>query len=263
MLLTGVAVDVWAEGRSERTAQFVAEFVQRKVDVIVTHPATSVLIAKQATSVIPIVFPVSLDPVEAGVVPSLSRPDGNATGLSLLREESVGKRVELLREFVPRLRRLAIIANITGAQEFGKAQAAARAIGLEVLPLEIRHGDDIAPAFDAIGGRADALYVVAGPVVFVNRLRVATLALGARLPTIFSVREYLEAGGLLSYGPNFSDLFRRSAEMVDKILRGAKPADIPIEQPTKFDLVINLTTAKALGLTVPDTLLARADEVIE
>ena len=162
------------------------------------------------------------------------------------------------------LRRLAVIGNVNAeAQELGEAQAAARGLGLEVMSLEIRRADDIAPAFDGLGVRADALYVAAGPLVFVNRLRVATLALGARLPTVFAVREYLDAGGLLSYGPNFSDLFRRSAEMVDKILRGTKPADIPVEQPTKFDFVINLTTAKALGLKIPEAFLLRANEVIE
>ena len=145
----------------------------------------------------------------------------------------------------------------------GEVQAAARTLGLEVAALEIRRAEDIAPAFEALKGRADALYVVGDPLVITNRIRINTLALAARLPTMYNIREYVEAGGLMSYGPNFPDLFRRAADFVDKILRGAKPGDIPVEQPTKFDLVINLTTAKALGLDVPPTLLARADEVIE
>ena len=206
------------------------------------------------------------DPVGTGLVASLARPGGNVTGLSIQQTDLAGKRLELLREVVPGLRRLAILANVgnpAAVLEMGEVQAAARTLGLEVATLEIRRAEDIAPAFEALKGRADALYVCADPLVNTNRIRINTLALGARLPTMHGFREYVEAGGLMSYGPNFPDLFRRAADYVDKILRGAKPADIPVEQPTKFDLVINLTTAKALGLDVPPTLLARADEVIE
>ena len=226
----------------------------------------AVLAAKQATSVIPIVFAVAGDPVGSGLVASLARPGGNVTGLSIQATDLAGKRLELLREVVPGLRRLAIMANVgnpAAVLEMGEVQAAARTLGLEVATLEIRRAEDIAPAFEALKGRADALYVCADPLVNTNRIRINTLALGARLPTMYGDREYVEAGGLMSYGPNFPDLFRRAADYVDKILRGAKPGDLPVEQPTKFDLVINLTTAKALGLAVPPTLLARADEVIE
>ena len=255
----------WAEGRDERFVEIAAEFVQLKVDVIVTS-GTALLAAKQATSVIPIVFAVANDPVGSGFVASLSRPGGNITGLSLQSTDLAGKRLELFREVVPDLRRLAIMAHVgnPGAVlELAEVQAAARALGLEVATLEIRRAEDIAPAFEALNGRVDALYIETDALIFTHRIRINTLALAARLPTMHSVRAYVEAGGLMSYGPNYTDLFRRAGELVDKILRGAKPADIPVEQPTKFDLVINLTTAKALGIEVPPTLIARADEVIE
>ena len=255
----------WAEGRPERYAEIAAEFVRRKVDVIVTG-GSAVPAAKQATSVIPIVFPVATDPVGAGYVASLARPGGNVTGLSQQRTDTAGKRLELLREVVPDLRRLAIMANVGNPGtmlEMGEVQAVARALGLEAARLELQRADDITPAFEALKGRANALYVCSDPLVNANRSRINTLALAARLPTMHGFREYVEVGGLMSYGPSFPDLYRRAAEFVDKILRGAKPADIPIEQPTKFDLIVNLTTAKALGLEVPPTLLARADEVIE
>jgi putative ABC transport system substrate-binding protein len=256
----------WADGRRERLAEIAAEFVQLKVDVIVAQGTQSVVAAKQATAVIPIVFPVAGDPVGAGLVASLARPGGNVTGLSLQFTDLAGKRLELLREVVPGLRRLAILADVGSAGvmlEMGEVQATARTLGLEVVPLEIRRAEDIAPAFEALKGRAEALYVCSDPLVNTNRVRINTLALGALLPTMHGLREYVEAGGLLSYGPNLPDLFRRAADFVDKILRGAKPGDIPVEQPTKFDLVLNLITARALGLTVPPTLLARADQAIE
>ena len=218
------------------------------------------------TSIIPIVFPVATDPVGAGYVASLARPGGNVTGLSQQRTDTAGKRLELLREVVPDLRRLAIMANVGNPGtmlEMGEVQAVARALGLEAARLELQRADDITPAFEALKGRANALYVCSDPLVNANRSRINTLALAARLPTMHGFREYVEVGGLMSYGPSFPDLYRRAAEFVDKILRGAKPADIPVEQPRKFDLVINLTTAKVLGLEVPPTLLARADEVIE
>ena len=255
----------WAEGRSERFAEIAAEFVLLKVDVILTHNTPPVLAAKQATSVIPIVFATAGDPVGTGVVASLARPGGNVTGLSAGSTDVVGKRLELLREVMPGLRRLAILASDSPhlVQEIGEVQRAARTLALEVATFEIRRTEDIAPAFETLKGGADALYVISDPVTVSNRVRINTLALGARLPTMHSVREPVEAGGLMSYGANWSDMFRRAADYVDKVLRGAKPADIPVEQPTKFDLIINLTTAKVLGLEVPPTLLARADEVIE
>ena len=256
----------WAEGSIDRAAELAAEFVRLKVDVIVTSGTPQVLAAKQATSVIPIVFAAVGDPVGAGVVATLARPDGNATGLSLQQTETTGKRLELLREVIPGLRRLAIIANsdnLSAVLEVREAQAAARALGLDVVTSEIQRREDIAPAFEALKGRVDALYVAADPLLNTNRMRVAILAVGARLPTMYSIREPIETGGLIYYGPNFADLNRRAADFVDKILRGTKPADLPVEQPTKFELIINLTTAKALGLTISEQLLARADEVIE
>jgi ABC-type uncharacterized transport system substrate-binding protein len=256
----------WAEGREERYAELAAEFVRRKVDIIVTSGTPAVMASKRVTSVIPIVFATAGDPVGTGVVASLARPGGNVTGLSLQQTDLAGKRLELLREVVPGLGRVAIMGNVGNPYtvlELGEVQVAAGTLGLEVATLEIRRAQDIAPAFDALKSRADALYVCTDALANTNRIRINILAVGARLPTMHGSRDYVEAGGLLSYGPNFPDLFRRAADYVDKILRGAKPADLPVEQPTKFDLIINLTTAKALGLDVPSTLLARADEVIE
>src|SRR6516162_9101744 len=255
----------WSEGRTERYAEIAAEFVRLKVDVIVATGG-AIPAAKQATSVIPIVFPVAGDPVGAGYVDTLARPGGNITGLSLQQTDLASKRVELLREAVPGLRSLAVIANVGNAnavRELGEVQAAASTLGLEATTSEIRRAEDIVAAFEALKGRADAIYVVAEPLVFTNRARIHTLAMAGRLPAIYNSREYVEIGGLMSYGPSFSDLFRRSADVVDKILRGAKPADIPVQQPTQFDLIVNLTTAKALGLTLPESFLLRADEVIE
>jgi putative ABC transport system substrate-binding protein len=256
----------WAEGRAERYGEIAAEFVRLKVDVIVTV-GTAAAAAKQATSVIPIVFAVAADPVGSDLVASLARPGGNVTGLSLQQTDAVGKRLELLREVLPDFRRLAIIANVgypAAVLDMNEVQVAARTLGLDVVDkLEIRKPEDVAPAFDALRGGAQALYVCGDALVDSVRARINTLALGARLPTLYPNREYLQAGGLMSYGPNFPDLFRRSADFVDKILRGTKPGDIPVEQPTKFELVINLTAAKALRIDIPPTLLARADEVIE
>jgi len=256
----------WAEGRSERFVEIATEFVQLKVDIIVASTTLAVIAAKQATAIIPIVIATANDPVGTGLVASLARPGGNVTGLSNQMADTAAKRLELVQEVVPGLRRLAILGNVgnPGAVlEMGEVQAAARTLALEVVTLEIRRAEDIGPAFEGAKGRADALYVAADPLANSNRVRINTLALAARLPTMQGVREYVEAGGLMSYGPNIADGYRRAADYVDKILRGAKPGDIPVEQPTKFDLVLNLTTAKALGLDVPPTLLARADEVIE
>jgi len=255
----------WAEGRSERFGQIVSELIRLNVDVIVTHSAAPVLAAKQATSTIPIVFAVA-DPLGTGLVTSLARPGGNATGLSLQQTEATGKRLELLREVVPSLRRLAVIANVgapAAVLEKGEVQAAARTLGLAVAAFEIRRAEDIPPTFEAVKGRAEALYVISDPLASTNRLLINKLALAARLPTIHSFREQVIAGGLMCYGTNFPSLFRRAAEYVDKILRGAKPADLPVEQPTQFELIINLKTAKAIGLTIPPSLLLRADQVIE
>jgi putative ABC transport system substrate-binding protein len=256
----------WGEGRNERFAEIAAEFVRLKVDVIVTS-GIAALAAKQATSVIPIVFAVAADPLGAGLVASLAQPGGNITGMSTQFADAGGKKLELLREAVPGLRRVAIIGNVgypASVREMSEVRAAARTLGLdEVATLEIRRAEDIAPAFEAHKDRVEALYICSDALMLTNRNRIYTFALAARLPMISGIREQLESGGLISYGPNFVDLFRRSADYVDKILRGAKPADLPVEQPTKFDLTVNLITAKALGLEVPATLLARADEVIE
>jgi putative ABC transport system substrate-binding protein len=255
----------WAEGRSERYAEIAAEFVQRKVDVIVA-PGAAVAAAKRATSVIPIVFPIAGDPVSAGLVESLARPGGNATGLSLLRTDLAGKRIELLREAVSGLRRVAILADVSspaGTFDLREAETATGKLGLAAAMAEIRSANDIAPAFETLKGRADALYVAGGPLTNANRVRINIMAASARLPTMHVLREGVQAGGLMSYGPSLSDMHRRAGGFVDQILRGAKPADLPVEQPIKFDLVISLFTARALGITLPPTLLARADEVIE
>jgi len=256
----------WAEGRTERYAEIAAEFVEHKVDVIVTAGAPPVVALKQATATIPIVFAAAADPVGSGLVDSLSRPGGNVTGLSVQAPDLVGKRIELLREVVPGLRALAVLANVGSAGamlELREVQAMARTLGLETPTIEIRQAEDIAPAFAGLKHRTEALYVCGDPLVGANRVRIITFALVAWLPTMHDQREHVAAGGLMSYGANFVELWRRAADFVDKILRGAKPADVPIEQPTNFDLVINLTTAKALGLEIPPTVLARADEVIE
>ena len=217
------------------------------------------------TTIVPIVFIVS-DAVRDGIVSSLSRPGGNMTGLSNQQAEIAGKRVELLREVIPGLHRLAIMANVgnpASVVEMDNVWAAARTVGIQATKLEIRRVEDIAPAFEELKGGGQALYLVSHPLLNAERIRINTLALGARMPTIYGFREYVEVGGLMSYGPNIPHMFRRTADYVDKILRGTKPGDIPIEQPTKFDLVINLTTAKTLGLTIPESFLLRADEVIE
>jgi putative tryptophan/tyrosine transport system substrate-binding protein len=256
----------WAEGHFDRSPELAAEFVRLKVEVIVTHATANVVAAKQATLVIPIVFAAVPDPVGDNLVTSLARPGGNVTGLSNQAPDLAGKRIELLRKVVAGVGRLAIVANVSSPNavlEMREAEVAARKLGLEVAPFEVRRAEDIAPAFEALKGRAEALYVVSDPLVISNRIRFNTLALGARLPTVYSLRENVDAGGLMSYGPNLPDQFRRAADFVDKILRGTKPADIPVEQPTRFDLVVNMITAKALGLTIPETLLAIADEVIQ
>jgi len=255
----------WAEGHRDRFAEFAAEFVQLKVDVIVTA-ASAGYAAKQATSTIPIVLAVATDPVGDGLVMSLARPGGNVTGLSVQQAESTGKRLELLRQIVPGLRRLGILANAgypAVMLEVGEVEATVRPLGIETTRMEIRRAEDIAPAFEALDSGVEALYVAADALTISNQSRISSLALSARLPSISALRKDAEAGGLISYGANVPDLFRRAGDLVDKILHGTKPADIPVEQPTKFELVINLKTAKALGVTIPPGVLAIADDVIE
>jgi putative ABC transport system substrate-binding protein len=256
----------WAEGRSEHLAEIAAEFVRRKMDVIVTAGTPPTAAAKQATSTIPIVFAAVGDPVGTGMVASLARPGGNVTGLSLQQTESADKRLELLREVIPGLRYLALMANgdnPSAVLEMREAEAIARTIGVEIVSSEVRRVEDFVPAFERFKNRVDALYVCNDPLAATNRVLINTSALDAKLPTMFGGREYIEAGGLISYSASFLDLFRRAGDYVDKILRGAMPTDLPVQQPTQFELIINLKTAKTLGLTVPPVLLARADEVIE
>jgi putative ABC transport system substrate-binding protein len=254
----------WSEGRPERYAEIGAEFVRLKVDIIVTNNGP-VPALRQATSVIPIVFVLGIDPIGGGLITSIARPGGNVTGLSTQTADLAGKKIEFLNELVPHMRRFAIMADAGYPEamlEMAAAQTAARALGLAVKPLEIRGTQDIGPAFATLKDQVDALYVVGAALIAANRTRIITMTLGARLPTMFNTRAFVEAGGLMSYGSDFADQFRRAADFVDKILRGTKPSDIPVEQPTKFELVINLTTAKALGVTVPQLLLYSA-EVIE
>jgi putative ABC transport system substrate-binding protein len=255
----------WAEGREERHGEIVAELVRRKVDVILTAGAAAPA-AKQATSVIPIVLAIVGDPVGTGLVASLARPGGNVTGLSYQSTDLAGKRLELLREVLPGLRGLAIMANAgypSAVREMDEVQATARTLGLDVSRLEVRRAEDIAPALESLKSRADALYVCTDGLLAAERVRINNVALATRLPTMLAIRDFVQSGGLMSYGPSYPDLFRRAGDYVDKILRGAKPGDLPVEQPTKFELTINLKTAKALGLTIPETFLLRADEVIE
>ena len=255
----------WAEGRTERFAEIASEFVRLKVDVIVTA-GPPVFAAKQATSVISIVFATVADPLDTGLVASLSKPGGKITGLSLTAPELGSKRLELMREVIPNLRRLAIMANAAyppAMRELNEVEAATQLLGIETIALKIRQAADIAPAFEVINGRAEGLYVVGESLTSANQVRINSFALADRLPTMNPNRERVEIGGLMSYGPNFPSLYRRAGDFVDKVLRGTKPADIPVEQPTKFDLVINLTTAQALRLKLSESFLLRADEVIE
>lgn len=256
----------WAEGHSDRYDEIAAEFVRLKVDVIVTTgPAAQQ--ARRATSVIPIVLPLSGDPVEEGLAASLARPDGNVTGLAIMQVDLASKKIELLREVVPNLRRLAIIVNAsfpTVVLEASKVQALAQSLGLELATLKIWRAEDIMPALESLKEQhPDALYVPSDALLNANRIPINTFALSARLPTMLAFPEFVEAGGLMCYGPNYVSMFRRAAEYVDKILRGTKPADLPFEQPTKFDLVINLKTAKTIGVKIPESLVVLADQVIE
>jgi putative ABC transport system substrate-binding protein len=255
----------WAEGHSERFAELADSLVRLNVDVIVTAGG-AVVAAKQATTAIPIIFAVASDPIGTGLIASLAHPGGNVTGLSVQAPDLAGKRVELLRELIPNLRRFAIMANpgyAAAAREMNEVQTAGRAFNLETNIFEIHESKDIAVAIEALKGSTDVLYVCIDPLTDTNQMMITQSTTAARIPTMNAFRDGVRAGSLIFYGPNIEDLFRRAADFVDKILRGAKPADIPVEQPTKYDLVINVKAAKALGLTVPPTLLTRADEVIE
>ncbi len=254
----------WAQGRDELYAEFAAEFVRLKVDVIVTAGTDATIAVKKTTSEIPIVFAAVGDPVGTSLVASLAHPGGNFTGLSNEQTDLAGYRLELLHEVIPSVRRVALLGNIGSPLillEMKAAEEAAPKLGLEVFRLGVRKTEDIESAFESLKDRADALYVCTDPLISTNRVRINILAIGEKLPTMNSFREYVQAGGLISYGPNFPDLFRRAGDFVNKILRGVKPADIPVEQPVKFDLMINTTTAKVLALTIPEKILVRASEV--
>jgi putative tryptophan/tyrosine transport system substrate-binding protein len=257
----------WAESQTERFTEIAVNLVRLPVDIIVATSIAAALACKQATLVIPIVFPLAGDPLGTGLVSSLARPGGNVTGLSNQGADLAGKRLEILREVNPGLRKLAVLANAEypgRIPEIADIQAAAQSLGLDVATFEIKPAGDVASVFNAMRKEgAEALYVVGDTFMNSNRVRISSLAVQARLPTIYVAREYVEAGGLMSYGANIPHLFARAAELVDKILRGTKPGDIPVEQPTEFELVVNLKTAKALGLAIPESFLLRADEVIE
>jgi putative tryptophan/tyrosine transport system substrate-binding protein len=256
----------WAEGRNDRAAEIARDLAAANVELIVTYATGATLAAKRATTTVPIVFALAADPVGSGLVASLARPGGNATGLSSVNLDLVGKRVELLREIVPGLRGLAVLGNARvadSALELREVLKAAETLGLEATPAEIQVAADIAPALETIKTEQQALFVVGDPLTLTNRTQITGWARAQRLPAMYSNRAFVAAEGLMSYGPDFLSLFRRAAELSDKILRGAKPADIPVEQPTKFELVINLRAAKAIGLAMPEAFLVRADEVIE
>jgi putative ABC transport system substrate-binding protein len=258
----------FGEGRNERFAEIAAEFAALKVNMIVSSGGAVPAIMR-TTSTIPTIFAGANDPVGSGYVTSLARPGGNVTGLSLQSADLVGKRLELLRELVPKLKHLAVIGSGSASEsrgsvvEIDQVKASAEAQDIELATFQIDGPQDLARAFDAFKGKTEAVYVVSNPFTTTNRIGIITLALGARLPTMFGFQDMVEAGGLISYGPDLLDVWQRAADYADKVLRGTKPADIPVEQPTKFALAVNLTTAKALGLAIPGTVLARADEVIE
>jgi putative ABC transport system substrate-binding protein len=259
--------DLYAENRLDRLPELASELLRLKVDVIVADGTLAPLAAKRATSTIPIVLTSAGDPLGSGLVTSLARPGGNVTGLSLMQSDVGGKRLEMLKEVVPQVSRVGILwnaANPYSALVFKEAQSAAQILGVQLQSIEVRSPDDLDPALRALMQQnLGALITVGDPFVHAYRRRIADFAASNRLPAIYSSREFAEAGGLMAYGAHLADLNRRAAGYVDRILKGATPADLPVEQPTKFELVINLKTAKALGLEVPPTLLARADEVIE
>ena len=256
----------WSEGKTDRLPALAAELVQAKVDVLVVSGTQAARAAKQATSTIPIVMTVSAYPDKLGLVASLARPGGNLTGLSNLGPELMGKQFELLKEISPKMSRLAVLwnpASPVDALVLKEMQAAGPAVGLEIQSIEVRAPEDAAAAFASVtAGRAEALFAFGNPINFKNRALIADFALKSRLPSLYQESLFVESGGLMSYAPSFVDLFARAASYVDKILKGAKPADLPVEQPTKFELTINLKTAKALGITVTQSLLVRADKLI-
>jgi putative ABC transport system substrate-binding protein len=254
-----------AAGRAERLQELAAELVRLKVDVVLTDTMTATRVAKNATTTIPIVMASSSDPVRGGLVASLARPGGNITGMALLAPELSGKRLELLKEVVPQVARVAVLWNPRNpvAGNIGETEAAAQALALQLPLVEVPGAEALEAAFDtAMEGHADALITLSDAMLWNQRLQVASLAAKHRLPALFPEREFVDVGGLLSYGPSIPASFHRAATYVDKILQGAKPADLPVEQPTKFELVINLKTAQALGITMPPSLLLLADEVI-
>jgi putative ABC transport system substrate-binding protein len=262
-----IALEVrYAEGRSDRIPDLVAELVGLKMDVLMAGNSVAALAAQKATRTIPIVM-VAADPVGLGLVASLARPGGNVTGLSYFNEAIIAKRLQLLKEFVPGLARVAVLRNpsiAVHATFWEETEVAARTLGVALQPLDIRGPDDFEAAFAAATqGNAQALIALDDALTIAHRPRIVALAASSRLPAMYGLREFPDDGGLMSYGASFVDLFRRAATYVDKILKGAKPADLPVVQPTKFEFVINLKTAKVLGLEVPPTLLARADAVIE
>lgn len=256
----------WAEGHEDRYAEFAAELIRLNARVLLTSATGPVIALKKATSTTPIVFAAAGDPVGTGLVSSLAHPGGNVTGLSNQQTDLAGHRLALLREIVPGIRRVAVMGNVTASNvvlEMNALVTAASKLGLDVVPVQLSKADDIVPGMESLIGKVDALYICTDPLLTFHRVRISTFANSEKLPTVYAFREYVEAGGLLSYGPNFPDLFRRAGDFVDKILRGTKPGDIPVEQPTKYDLAVNLTTAKALGLTIPDSFLLRTDQIIE
>jgi ABC-type uncharacterized transport system substrate-binding protein len=262
-----IALEVrYAEGRSDRMPELVAELVGLKMDVLVAGNSVAALAAKKATGTIPIVI-VTPDPVALGLVASLARPGGNVTGLSYFNEAIIAKRVQLLKEFVPGLARIAVLRNpsiAVHATFWQDTEVAARKLGVALQPLDVRGPEDFEAAFAAATrGNAQALIALDDALTVAHRTRIVALAASSRLPAMYGLREFPDDGGLMSYGPSFADLFRRAATYVDKILKGAKPADLPVEQPTKIELVINRKTANVLGLTVPPTLFAQADDIIE
>jgi len=255
----------WTEGRTDRLAVLTGELAGQRIDVIVTYGRAAVALKRETTST-PIVSAITVDPLRSGLVTNLAHPDANVTGLSIQATDIAGKRLSLLHDLVPGLHRLAVVFDPTypaALSEFDNLKSAARTIDLKVMPHEVRHAEEFAPVFDALKGKVDAVSLVETDLIAANTSKIAALALEARLPTSFNQRGAVDAGGLMSYGPNYTALFQRSADFVDKILRGTKPADIPWEQPSKFELVINRKTARSLGLTIPPALLATADDVIE
>jgi putative ABC transport system substrate-binding protein len=257
----------FTEGKYDRLPGVAAELVRSKVDVILAHGSPAIRAAKQATSIIPIIMIGAGDPVGTGFVASLARPGGNITGVSTIDAVLAAKRLQLLKELLPKLSRVAVLrnpANPVAELQFRETQAAARSLGIEIQVFDVRDRKELESAFSVIAkARADALTVIADPLFLSQQKQLANLAIAKRLPSVFARNENVEVGGLMSYGPTLADQFRQAVTYVDKILKGAKPGDLPVEQPTRTYLVINLKTAKALGLTIPPSLLGRADQVIQ